>query len=249
MLAHDVAGSGPTGLLLHSGVCDRRQWDPQWPALTRRFTVARPDLRGFGDTALGAGAFSNVDDAVDLLDQLGWVDAAVVGSSYGGRVAMELAVTHPDRVRRLVLLCPALQGLETTADADAFEAEEERLLEADDLEGAIELNVRTWLGPKATDEVRERVRTMQRQAFAVQGAAERLEDPPSLVPVEVDPARIRCRTVVVSGGEDLEHFRNIADHLARTVPDAELVSWADVAHLPNLETPDRTTGLLLDRLG
>ncbi len=249
MLAHDVAGSGPTALLLHSGVCDRRQWDLQWPALTSRFTVARPDLRGFGDTGLGAGSFSNVDDVVDLLDQLGWDDAAVVGSSYGGRVAMELAVTHPDRVRRLVLLCPAFQGLGTTADADAFEVAEERLLEADDLEGAVELNVRTWLGPRATDEVREGVRTMQRRAFDVQAAAERLEHPPSLVPVEVDPVRIRCRTVVVTGGEDLDHFRNIADHLARTVPDAELVAWADVAHLPNLETPDRTTELLLDRLG
>jgi 3-oxoadipate enol-lactonase len=249
MLAHDVAGSGPTVLLLHSGVCDRRQWDPQWPALTGRFAVARPDLRGFGDSELGAGAFSNVDDVVELLDELGWADAAVVGSSYGGRVAMELAVTHPDRVRRLVLLSPALQGIETSADADAFEAEEDRLLAADDVEAAIELNVRTWLGPQATDEVRERVRTMQRRALAVQGAADRLEDPPSLVPVEVDPARIRCRAVVVAGGHDLEHFRNIADHLARTVPDAELVAWADVAHLPNLETPDRTTDLLLDRLG
>lgn len=249
MLAHDVAGSGPTALLLHSGVCDRRQWDPQWPALTRRFTVARADLRGFGETELGAGAFSNVDDVVGLLGQLGWADAAVVGSSYGGRVAMELAVTRPDLVRRLVLLCPALRGLETTADADAFEAEEERLLEAGDLDGAVELNVRTWLGPRATDDVRERVRTMQRHAFDVQDAAERLEDPPSLATVEVDPARIRCPTVVVTGGKDLEHFRNIADHLARTVPDAELVEWADVAHLPNLETPDRTTELLLDRLG
>jgi 3-oxoadipate enol-lactonase len=249
MLAHDVDGSGPTAVLLHSGVCDRRQWDPQWAALTRRFTVVRADLRGFGETELGPGVFSDVDDLVDLLDRLGWADAAVVGSSYGGRVAMELAVMRPDLVRRLVLLCPALRGLQTTADVDAFEAEEERLLEAGDVEAAVELNVRTWLGPRATDDVRERVRTMQRHAVDVQDAAERLEDPPSPVPVEVDPAQIRCRTVVVAGGKDLEHFRNVAAHLARTVPDAELVTWADVAHLPNLETPDRTTELLLDRLG
>jgi pimeloyl-ACP methyl ester carboxylesterase len=249
VLFYEVAGSGPTLLLLHSGVGDRRQWDPQWAALTRRFAVARGDLRGFGETPLDPVEFSNADDVAELVDRLGWADVALVGSSYGGRVAMETAVTHPHLVRRLVLLCPAFEGLAPTPDVDAFGTEEERLLEDGDVEGAVELNVRTWLGPLATDREREHVRMMQRRAFEVQDAAERLEHPPRLLPVPVDPERIRCRTVVVSGGRDLVHFRSIAAHLARTVADAEHVEWLDVAHLPNLEAPDRTTELLLDRLG
>lgn len=248
MLSHEVDGSGPTVLLLHSGVGDRRQWDPQWAALTRRFTVARADLRGFGDTPLDAGAFSNAADVAELIDHLGWADTALVGSSYGGQVAMATAVTRPDLVRRLVLLCPALEGLAPTADADAFASEEERLLGTGDVDGAVELNIRTWLGPRATDTVRDLVRTMQRHAIEVQDEAERLVDPPSLIPVSVDPEQIHCPTVVVSGGRDLVHFRHIAAHLARTITDAEHIEWLDVAHLPNLETPDRTTDLLLDRL-
>ena len=51
MLAYDVAGSGPAAVLLHSAVCDRRMWDPQWPVLAEAgYRVMRCDFRGFGST-------------------------------------------------------------------------------------------------------------------------------------------------------------------------------------------------------
>nr|WP_307812631.1 alpha/beta fold hydrolase [Phycicoccus sp. CSK15P-2] len=64
------------------------------------------------------------DDVVELLDHLRVERATVVGSSLGGRVALELAAEHPERVERLVLLCPALRGLDPTPDVEAFGAEE-----------------------------------------------------------------------------------------------------------------------------
>ncbi len=70
LIAHVVAGEGYAVVLLHSGVCDRRMWDPQWPALTERFRVVRPDLRGFGESPLGPGRFSHTDDVDALLDHL-----------------------------------------------------------------------------------------------------------------------------------------------------------------------------------
>lgn len=248
VIAHDAAGEGSAVVLLHSGVTDRRMWDPQWPALTERFRVVRPDLRGYGETPLTPGRFSYADDLVELLDHLAVDRATLVGSSFCGRVALETATTYPNRVAALVLLCPAFRGLEQTPAAEAFDEAEDALLEAGDIDGAVELNVRTWLGPEATPEVADQVRVMQRHAFDVQIAAEDSADAPEPVRVEVDPARIDIETFVVTGRHDMDHFQAVAAHLAATMPRATLIELEWAGHLPSLERPAEVTALLLDVL-
>ena len=71
------------------------------------------DQRGLGRTAIPPGPYSMADyaaDAIALLDHVGWERARVVGISFGGMVAQELAVTVPDRVERLALLCTSPGG-------------------------------------------------------------------------------------------------------------------------------------------
>jgi 3-oxoadipate enol-lactonase len=135
LLSHDDEGAGPAVVLLHAGVADRRMWDAVTPALAHSFRVIRPDLRGFGQTPQPPGPYADADDVDALLEELGVTDAAVVGSSFGGRVAMELTTLHPARVSSLVLLCPAYRGLEPTERLKAFGAEEDRRLEAGDVTG------------------------------------------------------------------------------------------------------------------
>ena len=231
-------------MLLHSGVCDRRMWRPQVEALQRSHRLIAPDLRGFGDTPLPPERFSNADDVVALLDHCGVDQAAVVGASYGGRVALELAATHPGRLAALVLLCPGHRDLPDTADSEAFEAEEGRLLEAGDLEAAVELNVSTWLGPSADDETRELVREMQRRAFEVQLAADELDPGPELVKVPTDPTRVDVPTLVVGGELDMDCFREGARQLAEDIPGARLTMLPWAAHLPSLERPEDVTPLI-----
>ncbi|MEL7974990.1 alpha/beta fold hydrolase [Isoptericola sp. F-RaC21] len=256
-LAHDVAGDvgSPAVLLLHAGVADRRMWDAVAPALAHTFRVIRPDLRGYGDSPLPADApaYSNAGDLAALLDELGVGDAAVVGSSFGGKVALELASAHPGRVRELVLLCPAAPGVPDTPASDAFDAEEARLLEAGDVDGAVRLNVATWLGPDADDAARAALAVMQRRAFDVQLAADEAASAagmpePGPDGVEVDLAGIRVPTFVVEGAHDMDRLRACARHVAASVPGAELsvLDWA--GHLPVLERPDAILALLLDVL-
>jgi 3-oxoadipate enol-lactonase len=247
-MTYDEAGSGGAVLLLHSGVADRRMWRPQWDALADRFRVVRCDLRGFGDTPLPPERFSNAGDVAELLDHLGIDRAAVVGSSFGGRVALEVAATHPGRVQRLVLLCPAYGGVEPTPTAAAFDAREDALADAGDLDGLVELNVATWLGPEADDAARDLVRQMQRHAFEVQIAAESGPVQPEMEEIEVEPARIGCPAVVVAGGHDMDHFQAIAAHLAEAIPEARLVELAWAGHLPSLERPRETTDLIIEAL-
>jgi 3-oxoadipate enol-lactonase len=247
-LAHDDEGTGSAVVLLHSGVTDRRMWDDVVPTLSHSFRVVRPDLRGFGETPMPGEEYADADDVAALLDELGVASAAVVGSSFGGRVALELAVRHPGRVSSMVLLCPAWRGVDPDDVVRAFGDAEEALLEAGDVAGAVDLNVRTWLGPEAGDEVRARVAAMQRRAFEVQLAADELDPLPRPRRVDVDPGAVAVDTLVVGGAHDLEHFRLVARTLAERIPGADFLELRWAGHLPALERPDAVTTLLLDVL-
>jgi pimeloyl-ACP methyl ester carboxylesterase len=79
----------------------------------KSFTVAIHDQRGLGKTSIPIGPYSMAqyaDDAVAVADHLGWKTFNVLGISFGGMVAQELAVTHPDRVNRMVLCCTSPGG-------------------------------------------------------------------------------------------------------------------------------------------
>ncbi len=249
VLAHDDHGSGPVVLLLHSGVCDRRMWRPQIEALQQTHRVVAPDLAGFGDSPLEPGPFSFTDDVIELLDALAIPQAIVVGSSFGGRLALELTHEAPDRVAALALLCPAYRGLDATPAADAFEEAEEELLEANDIDGAVELNLTTWLGPEADNATRGLVRTMQRHAFDVQLAADEWPEPPEPKRVDPDLKAIAVQTLVVTGSHDMDHFQAIARHVSSEIPNAKLVELSWAGHLPSIERPAETTELLRDFLG
>ncbi|MFW5474311.1 alpha/beta fold hydrolase [Knoellia sp. CPCC 206450] len=250
LLAHDDEGSGPVVVLLHAGVADRRMWAPVTASLAADHHVVAPDLRGFGGTPLPGEAYADADDVVHLLDALGIERAAVVGASFGGRVALELATRHPDRVASLVLLCAAHRGLNVTDPVLlSFGEREDALLEAGDVEGATALNVETWAGPDMTAAARDDLTAMQRRAFEVQLAADELDPPPQPERVEVEPADVAPPTLVVSGAHDVQHFRDLAALLAREIPGAELVELDWAGHLPALERPHDTTALLRTRLG
>ncbi|SFY40048.1 branched-chain amino acid aminotransferase [Streptomyces atratus] len=246
LLSHDMAGTGDTVVLLHSSACDRRMWDPQWQTLLDAgYRVVRCDFRGYGETPVPDRPNNDADDVRELLDALGIERAAVVGSSYGGRVALEFAARWPGRVSALALLSAGSPHHEPTEELDAFDAEEEALVDADDLDGAVELNVRTWLGPEADDEVREKVRTMQRRAYEVQLAAEEEFDQ---LEADCELSAIEARTLIVAGKNDLDYFQQVATDLADRLADARLVQLPWGGHLPSLERPDETAALLKDFL-
>lgn len=245
-LAHDIAGSGPAVLLLHSAVCDRRMWDPQWPALIKAgYTAIRCDLRGFGQTPTPDTAHSDADDVLELLDALGLGAATLVASSYGGRVALEVAARRPQRVSALALLCADAPGHEPTDALRGFWEREEALLDAGDIAAAVELTLQTWLGPQADGAARAHVRMMQRRAFEVQLADAREFE---AIEYEFDLASIGVPALVVSGAHDLPDFGLIAARLAGLLPGAQAVELDWAGHLPNLERPAELTALLLEFL-
>jgi 3-oxoadipate enol-lactonase len=245
-LSHDDIGDGPAVLLLHSTVADRRMWNPQLSALTGAgFRVVRCDLSGFGETPAPAGPYDDGRDVTGLLDELGIERAAVIGSSGGGQVALQVAARWPTRVTALALLCTALPGHEPSPARRAFAEREDALLAAGDITAATELNVRTFLGPRADAATRAHLREMQRHTFEIQLAV--AEEFPSL-PVEYDLAAITAPLLLVSGVHDLPDFRQIAVELAGRLPQARHVELDWAGHLPSMERPDVLNALLVEFL-
>ncbi|MER7582421.1 alpha/beta fold hydrolase [Kitasatospora sp. NPDC097691] len=244
IISHDVSGSGPAVVLLHSSVCDRRMWDAQWqPLVDAGYRVVRCDFRGFGDSPLADGPYSDTADVLALLDHLGIESAALVGASHGGRIALTAAALRPDAVRALLLLAPGMPGHQPSETLRAFGGREDALIEAGDIDGAVELNVETWLGPEADETVRASVRRMQRHAFDVQEEAKFGPDRE-----EVDLSLITAPTLAVGGAHDVPDFREIAAALPGLLPNARHLELPWAGHLPSLERPEETTALVLDFL-
>ena len=122
---HDV-GDGFPALFIHGsgpGVSAWANWRLVMPALSERLRVIAPDMAGFGFSERPAGIRYDLDtwvaQAIGLLDALGLEQADVVGNSFGGALALAMAIRHPQRVRRLVLMGSVGVPFDITEGLDA----------------------------------------------------------------------------------------------------------------------------------
>ena len=109
-LYYEVSGVGDPVVLIHAFSVDRRMWAPQIAALERHFRVIRYDLRGHGNSAAPSEPYAPHEDLRSVLDTVSAGRATLVGLSAGSTLAIDFAIAYPDRVRRLVLASPGLNG-------------------------------------------------------------------------------------------------------------------------------------------
>ncbi len=249
----ESAGSGPAIVFLHAGVADSRMWDIEFQAFQATHRVVRLDLRGFGKTQLVAEKFSFHGDVIAVMDSLHIDRATLVGCSFGSNVALDVALAHPERVERLVLISPSIGDGRDSPDIRAFVVREEAALGRGDLDGATEENLRFWVdGPTrapgvVNPDVRRLVGVMQRLAF---------ENPtPDGVKLDrlVPPARarlgeIKVPTLIVAGSIDVPHVLAVAGRLKEGIAGSRLEMIEGTAHLPTLEVPTKWQALLAEFL-
>lgn len=107
-LYYEIVGSGPRLLFINGTAADLRRKQPYVDKVSDHFTVLRFDQRGLGQSEKPDRHYSMADyadDAAALMDMVGWQQALVLGVSFGGSVAQELARRHPERVSRMALAC------------------------------------------------------------------------------------------------------------------------------------------------
>ncbi len=112
-LFYEVSGTGPRLLFINGSGSTLEDAQLLTGVLASRFELLAYDYRGLGRSGEVTSSYTMADcaaDAVEVINAAGWASAAVIGISFGGMVALELAVTHPERLERLALLCTSAGG-------------------------------------------------------------------------------------------------------------------------------------------
>ena len=251
-LFFEVAGNGSPVVLIHSGITDSRSWDPQVAALAEGHRVLRYDLRGLGQSDLGHGSYSNVDDLVMLLDAVGFERAALVGVSMGGALALDVALQHPGRVSALVLVGAGISGREPPDSFKAQMDEVDALFERGLIDQVVERELEIWLygkGRTAND-----VDPVIREAVAEMDRSNGLRFPADAKPEPIEPpaigrlAEVQVPTLVIVGDLDVDHVQEGARVLTNGIRGARLAVMNGVAHVPNMERPVEFNRLVIDFL-
>lgn len=228
--------AGRTILLVHAWGESRRSFDRLLPLLPDTLRGLTVDLRGHGDADKPPGGYALdelADDIAALLDGIGVPSAVVVGSSSGGYVAQQLAVSHPGRVDGLVLL----GAPRTLQQRPAFATEVERLVDPVDA-GWVRQSL-TWfptsrqvpqwyVDDRVADGVRLPAHVWRRTLDGLVSA------PP---PTEV--STITTPTLVVWGEHDGLLARADEEALAAAIPGSRLLVYEDTGHLVLWEQPER----------
>ncbi|MGA2929288.1 MAG: alpha/beta hydrolase [Solirubrobacteraceae bacterium] len=249
ILPSDDLGSGPAVVLLHAGVADRRMWTGQRDVIAAAgFRVLAFDLPGFGE-AKPRGELAPWSDVLETMDAIGVRRAALVGNSFGGSVALSVAVVAPQRVTALVLVSAPPPDLTPSPLLQAAWDAEGSALQRGDVAAAVRAVVDAWTLPDAPIAIREQVAATQRRAFELELAAGDLREADD--PLTADPGALRrlgVRTLVAVGELDMPDFRSGAEQLARELPDARQVTISGAGHLAPLEQPASFSALVLDFL-
>jgi 3-oxoadipate enol-lactonase len=239
----EVAGTGPVVAFIHPGLWDSRTWDREFERFAAAgFRVLRYDVRGYGRSSRPAGtSYSHTRDLVSLLDHLEVVDAALVGCSMGGGIAIDTALEHPDRVWALVAAASALGGFEPTGAEEDWWAERagpiEAAIDAGDLERAEDLRLEIW-APLGTDDpagrrIREIAFDNLHELTMDESGVEELDPPAATRLHEID-----VPTLVISAAEDTPFMVRSCELIARGVLDAKLVTIPGADHVVNVRRPE-----------
>lgn len=236
---HDE-GQGEPLLLVHGFPLSSDLYQPQRAALSHRFRVITPDLRGMGRSDPLPGAYSMesyADDLSALLDHLGIGQAIVGGMSMGGYVVFALVRRHPDRVKGLILL-------DTKAAADTEEGRQGRFKMAEQARSEGASAIAEVMLPKMLTEqtlsqqpeLAEFVRGMM-AATPVEGITGALEAMAARSDSTPLLASIQVPTLIIVGNEDQITPTAVAQEMHKAIPNAELVIIDGAAHAATLERP------------
>lgn len=256
-----AAGRGDPVILVHGLGATKVSFLPTVVALAPRFRALSLDLPGFGDSVkpvlapYHAPFFARA--VVDFMDAVGIERAHVVGNSMGGRVALELGLRHPDRVRDLVLVAPSLAwkrgrpfapfvrvfrpelGLVQATPRWVFDGIVRRLIPS---------AAESWVHAGVDEFLRSYLTPRGRVAFYAAARSIYLEEPHGAKGFWTRLAGLKARCLFAWGRLDRLVPIGFARHVADVLPGAEHLEL-DCGHVPQLERPAELHRAMLRFLG
>lgn len=244
-------GEGAPVLLLHGsgpGVSAWANWRPIIPALAKDVRVVAPDFPGFGFSLPPAGfpftVSSWLGHLVAFLDALELPKVSIVGNSFGGAMALHLAVNHPERVERIVLMGSAGVDFELTAGLDAVWGYEPSIAEMRRI-----LDIFAFDRSRVTDELAQlryhaSIRPGVQECYAAMFPAPRQRWVDALAVGDSRLAELEHQALIVHGREDRVVPPVAAQKLFELLPHAQLHMFGGCGHWTQIEQTDRFVTLV-----
>ncbi|HKE56060.1 MAG TPA: alpha/beta fold hydrolase [Pyrinomonadaceae bacterium] len=241
-IAYADVGTGPPVVLLHGYPFDRTLWTDQVARLANRYRFVTPDLRGHGDSDVGAGVATMDAMAADvavLMDSLNISHAIIGGLSMGGYVTLAFYRNYPARVKALVLADTRPQA--DTEEAKQIRAQQVEQVLAKGMSPIVDAMLPKLLAPETVSkrpEVVKRIRDMMFKtkpggaAAALQGMACRYNQGELL-------SKINVPTLIVVGSEDAITPVPDSERMHAAISGSRLVIIENAGHVSNVEQPEQ----------
>lgn len=251
---HDI-GSGQPVMLIHGsgpGVTAWANWRLVMPELSRNYRVIAPDMLGFGFTERPNNTQCNVErwvnHAIGILDALDIEQCDLVGNSFGGGIALALAIRHPNRVRRLILMGSVGVPFTLTPGLDAVWGYSPSLTTMKGL-----LDIFAYDRSLVTDELAElryeaSIRPGFHEAFSTMFPAPRQRWVDALASKEANIRAIPHETLIMHGREDQVIPLHTSQQLFEWIPKSQLHLFGQCGHWTQIEHAARFSTLVSDFL-
>lgn len=245
-LAGERSGESTPLILLHGMAGERQDWNRLLAALPADLALLRYDLRGFGQSVTEEGLpYSHTDDLLALFDAQGIESAPLLGLSMGGGVALNFALSHPERVSRLILISPAMVGWEWSDEWKTLWRSVSKAARDGDMALARE---RWWLHPMftvarqsdAADELRHAIEAFHGRQWLHDTQRDELPDIDRLYTLAMP-------LLLLTGEHDVADIRLIADVIEGAAPDVRRIDYAGAGHMLHLERADEVAAAIVSR--
>ena len=247
-IAFEMTGpsAAPVVTLSHALATHRGMWEPQRAALESTYRVLRYDTRGHGSSDVPGGPYTFpqlVEDIRGLLDVVGVERTHFVGISMGGMIGQWFALTHPQRLRSLVLCDTSPR---TAPEAAAIWDERVAVAARDGMSAHVEPSIERWFTPRfvrerpeIVDPIRAMVRATDKRGYIACAAALREHD------VLDRLSEIEVPTLVMVGEDDPGTPVAAAEAIYERIKGSELVVLKSASHLSNIEQAEGFNSELL----
>lgn len=255
---YEVSGSGPAVVLIPGFSLDTTMWDDQVEAFSRRHTLVRYDVRGFGKSSTPDLPYSNADDLKALLDHLNIDRVAVCGLSMGGGTAIEFALRYPERTWALLPVDTGGASLIDQRDPVAKQhlaqltATGQKIRRVA-LEQGIPAAKEVWVNCMVFEGERGFPAVQAKLRKIVEGySGYHWVNSPPYLPYKPDPAElygtVKAPTLVVLGELDFPLVHTTAKRIVADVPGARVHTIRGAGHMSNMDAPAEFNGVVLEFL-
>jgi pimeloyl-ACP methyl ester carboxylesterase len=252
---HSEEGGAPTLLLIHGGFMNSEMWAPQEHKLSKKFRVLLIDLPGHGKTT-GTDPSLKISSVIkSVLDQLKIGRINIAALSMGTIAAEEFAIAYPSMVEKLILLSPAVNGLDKIQKPDSMSMAWLPIMQAATKDNNLEKASRTFADAWAKGPSRV---VGQVKGHAYQAVYDMVLDNlrnhtmsefPVMEKEGADIAglsTIKCPVLLVDGDKDMPYVNQAVWFLQRKIPQSQRITLKGAAHMVNLEEPEKVNDIIKD---